>query len=761
MRGNIVYMAIAAIAGIAAGYAWSSVSLLFIVLYAIFLFVRKRRLFLFSIMTICIFYMYIVYIDSHNETQLSSRMTLFSIRFVAPVAADGDQLKAIVEVREKERLQLIYYMKSAQEKQQLSSLLVPGTVCTVKGTLERPALPRNPNAFDYRRYLRFRHIHWILQPQSISPKHCRRMSPTLYEWLLLLREKGLHVIETHFPAETVGIVQALLYGERTELDESLLEGYQKLGLIHLLAISGLHVTLLVGAVFSILIRFITKETATLVLLIFLPIYIVLAGASPSVIRASFTAMLFLCANYRKMALSPLDAWSVALMMMLLFDPYMLWDVGFQLSFIVSFALVLSSPMIMSHHSAVFRLFFTTAIAQLSALPFLLYYFFEVSLWSLPLNVIFVPLYSFMILPLSVASLVAYYVHPLFSAPFMWLLQKIIIISSDVVALFSSNHSLSLILGKPSFFFLVCYAVAILVAFVQMERKRYFSLGWVVLVMALHAFSPYMDRYGEVVLLDVGQGDCIYIELPYRKGVYLIDTGGALPRQRQPWQERKREWDVGKDVVVPFLKAKGVRHIDKLIATHGDVDHIGAAEEMIRHLSVKQLVIGKGKTNNAIQEKLVQLAKQKNIEVVQISRGDRWTEGGISFYVLHPFSTYRDDNNHSIVLYAKFGGLSWLLTGDLEEEGEAELINAFPQLKVDVLKVAHHGSDTSTTALFLERVQPKIALISVGKHNRYGHPSPDVIERLRKRNVIILRTDRHGAIRFIYSKKRGTFFVMLP
>jgi competence protein ComEC len=760
MRGNIVYVAIAAIFGIIAGYARSNISLLFIALYAIFLFAQKRRLFLFSMITICLFYMYFVYIDHHNKTKLPSSMTLFTIRFVAPIAVDGDQLKSIVQVK-KEKLQLIYYIKSAQEKQMLSSLLTPGAVCTVKGTLERPALPRNPNAFHYRRYLRFRHIHWILKPQSISLQDCHNTSPTLYEWLLSLREKGLHTIETHFPAETVGIVQALLYGERGQLDESLLEGYQKLGLIHLLAISGLHVTLLVGAVFSILIRFTTKEMATIMLLIFLPIYIVLTGASPSVIRASFTAMIFLIVDYRKSTLSPLDSLSMTLIVMLLLDPYILWDVGFQLSFIVTFALILSSPMIMSHDSIFCRLFFTAFIAQLSALPFLLYYFFEVSLWSIPLNIIFVPFYSFVILPLSFMSVGAYYVHPFLSVPFIWLLQKVIVISSDVVAFFSSNHSLSLVLGRPSFFFLICYAVAIFVAFVQMEKGRYFSAGWVAFVIVLHAWSPYIDRYGEVVLLDVGQGDCIYIELPYRKGVYLIDTGGTLSQQRQPWQERKRKWDVGKDVVVPFLKSNGVRSIDKLIATHEDLDHIGAAEEIIHQLTVKQLVIGKRETKTPIQEKLVQLAKRKNIDVLKISRGNRWIEGGISFYVLHPWKTYRDDNNHSIVLYTKLGGLSWLFTGDLEETGEKELIRAFPHLEADVLKVAHHGSDTSTTELFLEKVQPKIALISVGEHNRYHHPSPDVIERLQKRNVIILRTDQHGAIRYTYSKNHGTFSVMMP
>lgn len=127
----------------------------------------------------------------------------------------------------------------------------------------------------------------------------------------------------------------------------------------------------------------------------------------------------------------------------------------------------------------------------------------------------------------------------------------------------------------------------------MEKRRYWGIGWVVIVIALHALSPYIDRYGEVVFLDVGQGDCIYIELPYRKAVYLIDTGGTLPQQRETWQQRKRKWDVGKDVVIPFLKSNGVRSLDKLITTHEDVDHIGAAEEIIRTFAVKELLVSKG------------------------------------------------------------------------------------------------------------------------------------------------------------------------
>jgi competence protein ComEC len=635
VKGNVVYIAAAAIFAITAASARSAAAWLLLILYVLFLFIRKRRLFLASVVTGCLFYLHFVYIDQQNYTHLSDDMTVFLFRLTAPITIDGDRLQAIAKVGG-EKLQLVYGIKSPEEKQLLSSFLAPGTICKVKGTLERPALPRNPNAFDYRRYLRFHHIHWILTPQSILSQNCHHSSPTIYERLLSLREKGIRQIAAHFPAETVGIVQALIYGERGQLDESLLEGYQKLGLIHLLAISGLHVTLLIGAAFFLLIRLFTKETATMMLLIFLPVYIVLTGASPSVIRACLTAMLFLAVNYGKATLPPLDGLSIAFIIMLIANPYMLWDVGFQLSFAVTFALIVSSPIIMSHPSPLWRLFFTTFVAQLSALPFLVYYFFEISLWSIVLNMIFVPLYSFLILPLSFISVAACAIDPLLSVPFIWLLQKVIVLSSKAVLFFSSAYPLSLVLGRPSFWLLIAYTAAICAAFVQMEKRRYWGIGWVAAVIAFHALSPYIDRSGEIVFLDVGQGDCIYIELPYRRAVYLIDTGGTLPQKKKPWQQRKRKWDVGKDVVIPFLKSNGVRSIDKLITTHEDIDHIGAAEEIMRTFAIKELLVSKGDGNHSpLEEKLIQLAWQKRIHVWNVARGDRWSAGGTSFYILHP------------------------------------------------------------------------------------------------------------------------------
>lgn len=763
MKGNIVYVAIASICGMAIGYRiLHAFHFVIIASYFLFLFFRKRSILLPCILTTAFFSFYMFWIDHNNQTILPQNKTEFSVRLIMPVVIDGDRLKAIVKTKEREKVQLVYRLKSESEKKELSHLTI-GMVCSFKGMLESPEPPRNFYAFDYRQYLRFQHIHWIVRPQSFSLRQCHLTSLTWYETLLSLRQRGLDEIEASFPPSTVGIVQALVYGERTEMDDSLLEGYQKLGLVHLLAISGSHVTLLVGACFYALIRFLTRETAALLLLCLLPIYIVITGASPSVVRASLMAMIVLWIRYKKSSIPPLDAISWTCIVMMIVQPYTLFQAGFQLSFIVSSALVLSIQVIEQYSSAIVRLFLTTLIAQISALPFLLYHFFEFSLLSIPFNIVFVPLYSFVILPLSLASLGAHYISEPMSVFFIWGLEHVIDMANQWVVFFAKSRSLSVVLGRPSSYLLVCYGVAILFAFTQMERRRYGAFVYVLAVMVFHAIVPYMNRYGEVVFLDVGQGDCIYIELPHRKGVYLIDTGGVVSFPKQPWQKRNSEWDVGKNVVIPFLKGKGVRRLDRLIITHGDADHMGAAMEVIRNIQVKELFIGKGGAKHPLQALLVAAANDLDIAVKEVGRGDRWRIEDAAFYVLNPNKDGEPstDNNRSIVLYAKLGPLAWLFTGDLEKEGEQQLIHTFPRLRADVLKIGHHGSETSTSQSFLQTITPKLAVISVGKNNRYHHPHPGVIERLKAHHIKILRTDEHGAIQYRYTKKTGTFTVMLP
>ncbi|AWO75352.1 DNA internalization-related competence protein ComEC/Rec2 [Geobacillus thermoleovorans] len=749
MKGQAVYPAAAALFAVAAASP-SKTTCLLLIIYLLLLFIRRPHCFLPALVAALFFFVYFLIVDHHNKTSLSGGRHSLSVRFSAAPAIDGDRLQAAVQAG-KERVQLRYIIRTAAEKEALRARLMPGVVCRLSGMLERPMPASNPYAFDYRRYLRRHRIHWLFLPEAIDLSACVRVRPTIIERLEAIREAGVRRIEAQFPPEAAGIAAALIYGERRSLDEEVISGYQQLGIIHLLAISGGHVTLLVGAALAVAIRFVTREAAVLALLVFLPMYAVLAGASPSVLRACATGMIVLAVQWKKGMIHPLDALSWTALALLVFDPYMVWDVGFQLSFLVTFALLAHVSVLASARSMLQNLFQTALAAQLAALPILLYHFYEISVWSIGLNVFFVPWYSFVILPIAFLSAVFSF------SPLIWLFSRLIELTDAVVRFFSVDYSFMLVLGRPGPWCLAGYLTAIAAAFLDWERGRLIrGLTAVAAATALQLAAPYVDPKGEVTVLDVGQGDCIYIELPYRKAVYLIDTSGTPEWAREPWRKRSRPFAVGRDVVVPFLKAQGVRTLDQLILTHDDADHIGAAPEVMGAVRVKKIV-----TSPGALPAVKAMARPFSVPVAASVRGDRWKVGDAAFSVLHPEAGNNEDNNGSLVLLARLGRLTWLFAADIEEEAEQALIRAYPELRADVLKVAHHGSKTSTTELFLRTVKPRAAIISVGRYNRYGHPSPEVLMRLRQQRAIIWRTDENGAIRYVYDENGGTFQVMKP
>ncbi|MCG6793744.1 DNA internalization-related competence protein ComEC/Rec2 [Geobacillus sp. YHL] len=749
MKGQAVYPAAAALFAVAAASP-SKTTCLLLIIYLLLLFIRRPHCFLPALVAALFFFVYFLIVDHHNKTSLSGGRHSLSVRFSAAPAIDGDRLQAAVQAG-KERVQLRYIIRTAAEKEALRARLMPGVVCRLSGMLERPMPASNPYAFDYRRYLRRHRIHWLFLPEAIDLSACVRVRPTIIERLEAIREAGVRRIEAQFPPEAAGIAAALIYGERRSLDEEVISGYQQLGIIHLLAISGGHVTLLVGAALAAAIRFVTREAAVLALLVFLPMYAVLAGASPSVLRACATGMIVLAVQWKKGMIHPLDALSWTALALLVFDPYMVWDVGFQLSFLVTFALLAHVSVLASARSMLQNLFQTALAAQLAALPILLYHFYEISVWSIGLNVFFVPWYSFVILPIAFLSAVFSF------SPLIWLFSRLIELTDAVVRFFSVDYSFMLVLGRPGPWCLAGYLTAIAAAFLDWERGRLIrGLTAVAAATALQLAAPYVDPKGEVTVLDVGQGDCIYIELPYRKAVYLIDTSGTPEWVREPWRKRSRPFAVGRDVVVPFLKAQGVRTLDQLILTHDDADHIGAAPEVMGAVRVKKIV-----TSPGALPAVKAMARPFSVSVAASVRGDRWKVGDAAFSVLHPEAGNNEDNNGSLVLLARLGRLTWLFAADIEEEAEQALIRAYPELRADVLKVAHHGSKTSTTEPFLRTIKPRAAIISVGRYNRYGHPSPEVLMRLRQQRAIIWRTDENGAIRYVYDENGGTFQVMKP
>lgn len=773
MRGKWIFVAIAAALGIMAAYfSFHLFTIISNIVYLIWILYKHHwqlKLFLICALTTCLFAVLFQWTDDHNVSILKGTETKLSGTIKSIPKIDGDRVTLILQLPSKEKLQLSYRIKTHQEKNQLQQFQV-GMYCKLSGTLSTPEQARNFMAFDYRKFLYHKHIHWIYTPDSFRSTQCEPSSTLKYS-LQKWRSKELLYIKNHFPENTVGFVQALIFGERNEIHQAVEDNFQQFGLIHLLAISGSHVVLIVAIAFYTLVRIgVTRERAFLTLFIALPFYMVIAGGTPSVVRACLAAMVVMAAIQFRAKFLPLDALSIVFLIMVSMEPYYITDIGFQLSFLVSFTLILSSKEIIAvHHSYWQQLVAVTIAAQISALPLILYYNFEISLLSLPLNFIYVPLMSIVILPLSIIAFILSHIYEPFATIPIMVLSSILEHSDLLLGQTKKFATFTLTLGKPANWLFIIYYIVIIYFFISWENKNQKArlqkgIALLTLILSYHWVSTFLLNEGKITMIDVGQGDSILIELPYRKAVYLIDTGGVVSFSEEDWQKRKNTFEVGADIITPLLKAKGIRTIDKIILTHGDFDHIGGTEAVIQNFNVKEIIVGRGHFASSVSEEeksLYNLIKKKKIKLKAVKKGDSWKNGRFSFYIVGPSGNEDKKNDGSIVLFTALGGMRWLFTGDLEGKGERDLLEYYPNLRADVLKVGHHGSLTSTSKAFVRQLNPNFAIISVGKNNRFGHPHPDVIELLSKQNITIFRTDENGAICYKFIGNRGTFEWVLP
>lgn len=747
--------------------------ILYVLLIAFLFYVKRYPWKMIGLLSfVFVFYIMIGMIHEDNrQTSFTGKEQSFIVHIEKSFHIDGQNVRGQVSViSPKEKVMLTYRLKTEQEKLFFAEGLSYPIKCKLTGTLQQPSEARNKHAFHYRDYLYQLNIHWVLAAEKFDARQCKPLKSTPIHYISNVREKGITYLEQHFPAESAPLAAALIFGERDLLDESVLENYQKLGIIHLLAISGLHVGLVSGMAYFVCIRFgLTKEGTIKLLLLLLPIYALLTGAAPSVIRAVMMICFVLASQLLiRMKVEPLDGISIAFLLFLFVRPYQLFHPGFQLSFFVSLALIVSAPYIFTRYqSRLAQLFVVSITAQMASFPILLYHFYEFSTISIIMNVFYVPLFSMIVLPLSLLTFLGHFIFPLLTTPFLVILSKIIVTINKFAEIFAGLPFSTMILGRAHPLVFIGYFIAISIFFYQWEqdkqtRIKIYSMFLPLVIIFIQFIGNQYSPYGEVTFIDVGQGDSIFIQLPYNQGNYLIDTGGMVLFQSESWRERKNKFEPGRDIVLPFLKSKGVSRVDKLIITHGDMDHMGGSFSLLEQLTVKEIVLPLVKERSEVETQLVEMAIDKNIPIQVVRKGNRWKKGQASFQVVSPIDQSMDRNDGSIVIYSKMGGLTWLFTGDLEEKGEKVLVETFPQLQVDVLKVGHHGSKSSSTDIFLKHIDARYAIISAGVSNRYGHPHDEVVTRLLENNMNIFRTDEHGAITYQYfSKKDGTFSQQFP
>lgn len=709
--------------------------------------------------------------EHHNISHFSGKEKEFVILFDGEVKMDGDLLLAYgTAYPAKEKVSVRYRFKTAEEKNSFKNRLFSGYACKAGGTLELPQEARNPNAFDYKNYLYHKEIFWTIDIDYLPFEQCTDQYSSFKTDLLRFRQQEIELMINSFPKETAALSAALLFGNRDLFNPETERSYQKIGVVHLLAISGLHVGLLAGMLYYFLIRLgLTKEKTDLILLILLPFYAVLTGLAPPVIRSAAMLMLLIGAKRIHWRLTSMDAISIAFMLIMIKDPYIIYDLGFQLSFSVSFSLLLSAPNFLKVNSSLLaQTAAASMISQLASMPVILYSFYEISTISIFANLLFVPLFSFILLPLLLLTYLIVKIIGGIPAFYLIFLEEFIKTVNHASALVAEIPGSTLITGRPAAAIVVFQIFLIPIFFSLYEKimlKKLRPKVWIFLLpflpVTIQLISPFLNPYGQVMFIDVGQGDSIFIQLPFNKGNYLIDTGGRTGFDRQDWQERGEVFDPGKDIVVPLLKSEGVSTLDKLILTHGDTDHIGGAMALFKEIQVNQLILPKGTERSEQEAVIMKKATTEGTRILAAGAGSGWASGGSRFFILNPESDTGDRNDNSIVLLADIGGKKWLFTGDLGMEGEERLLGKIGALDIDVLKAGHHGSKFSTSEGFVSSLKPEIAVISVGAKNRYGHPAKEVIDRLEEHQINIMRTDTDGAIIYKFRGDAGTFFTQIP
>ncbi|MED1748909.1 DNA internalization-related competence protein ComEC/Rec2 [Bacillus zhangzhouensis] len=678
---------------------------------------------------------------------------------------DGNRFSATVSA-EKDRLAAFYTIQTEHEKEALKDI-EPGMSCLVAGDVRLPKHATIPNGFQYDQFLKTKGIDAIFLPQSI--KNCsKKDSPSHY--LAAMRQKGLKFLEEHVPKSSAGIVQALIFGDRELIDPDTLRDYQMLGIIHLLAISGMHVQTLLACLFWCLLRAgVTRETACILLLCFLPVYACLTGASPSVLRACLMAGVYLVITSlpKEMKQPSVVVLSATFLLLLAIHPLYLFDIGFQLSFVATFFILLSTRILSKAKSAVMQLLLISFIAQLASLPILLYHFQQFSLLSVPLNMIFVPFYTTVVMPLSLLFFLLSIVYLPLGQTLFQLLDAVIQLSHQLSAHMAVYDGFNLIFIKSTWWHVLLEVSAVIFLLYMLECKTSMksyavAILFLVGVLSVHYVTPNFFQKGEVMMLDVGQGDSLFIQLPYRKGDLLVDTGGRLSFEEEPWKKRRKVSTIGDQTLIPFLHSKGIAKLDVLILTHADQDHMGEAVRLIKRNKVKRLAVPKGFARSTEDAQILKEAADKGISVDELQRGDKLQVGGQEFEVLHPArDRVTSKNNDSLVLTFTLGGKRFIFTGDLEQEGERDIIEAYPHLRADVLKVGHHGSKGSTSEEWLQHLRPSYALISAGERNRYQHPHQEVLKKLDNYQTRVYRTDIDGSVTYEFLEEAGTFYSHPP
>jgi len=628
-----------------------------------------------------------------------------------------------------------------------------GDVLKIKGKLDKPIGQKNFGEFDYELYLAreriFTYIN-IWQEKDIQ-KIGEDDSNFLVSFSLSARDKIKEITKQTLVPPYNYLLVGMLLGEKSFIPPYLKEVFAEAGIMHILAVSGLHVGIIAMALLAFLsLLRLPKKLKLFTLILILIMYASITGFRPSVLRATIMFIVLIGGRLINRSRNLNISLFFAAFLILLSNPLILYDAGFLLSFIVTFFIINLSPILQELYSKIVAwirnpLAVSTA-AWIGIFPLSAYFFSKVSIISIVSNIFIIPLAGIAV----ILGFVTFFIG-LISISLAGVIANINYLLLNLITLIAKLFCLLpfayVYVAQPSIMVIILYYLTVFFI-IEMFCKKTLSqkikkkatlivLLIILLIIIVQIFYP-VDNL-KVNFINVGEGDCILIEAPNKINI-LID-GGGTPQS---------DFDVGSKIVIPYLRRKGINEIDLLILTHPHLDHLEGLLSILRQLKVDAVLDSGFICDVSEYGEFISTIKEKNIPYYQTKSGDNYIfSKNMEMLILNPPHTSNldndsDFNNHSIVVKLYYKNSNFLFTGDIEREAEKRLLVWQNILNSDVLKLGHHGSKTSTTLEFLDKVNPIIAVITVGKNN-FGHPSQKVIERLEDRNIKIYRTDEDGTV----------------
>ncbi len=584
-----------------------------------------------------------------------------------------------------------------------------GDVVKLSGNLSKPTSPSVPHAFDFKTYLKSKSIEYTYRADTVEVVG--------HQWVLKsFQARALDFVHQTFEPIVASYLSALFLGEDTFLNEEVTASAADLGVLHLFAISGLHVTLLATMLLNVL-----KRCGRLnvyhdeILVVSLLLFVILTGGSPSVVRASSMMILTCLAQKFNWSLSRFDVLAIVFVVAVLLDPNQVRQLGFMYSYVLTFFLLGSSMT----HPIMMPIYLMVATLPIQ--------FGTQGIWNVltfVANLICIPVMSQLVIPFLLLVLVCpplqHLAKPLVLS-FEWLLMKL-----QTYSVFNLTYG---VVSASVCFLLACLLLMMMARYIKVKSITQFITQLSVVFGSLYVMQQV--KVPMLTMLDVGQGDSFVIQSTSCD--MLVDTGGQFSFTG----ESKSQFDY---TLGPYLTGEGISTLDYVFLTHGDFDHVGEALPLFEQFNVKHLVVSAYGMSPLLEE-VIDVAKQQGTSILTAKKDDVLTCGDIQMTFHHTGSPSLSINDNSLVMTVEMENVKTLLTGDISSEVE-KVLDVGP---THVYKAGHHGAASSNDSSFMDALSPVMGVVSAGKNNRYGHPSSALVSYFEQQKLPLYNTIEDGSV----------------